>query len=276
MMTDFLAHHGIKGQEWGVRNGPPYPLKGHNVKRVDYEAKSSPTIIKRGSVAQTLSKDKDRTKDSDFYYAALTDRDKNFYNAMFQKVIKNDEVDENGKRIGPAFHMLYKIRNKANKDIKVADEKASVEAFTKCIEKSKDFWNFVTDPKRMESLMSDNHKKNPAYEESIKTLEKVRKRKNQNVSSEDLYKIYRFFNYTIPNEDPDLQRQRARFFKELKSQGYGATIDTNDSHYGTNFKRENPVIIFDTSNLSYLDSKMGSILDIPIATVKAMLYGDIK
>lgn len=24
--SDFLAHHGIKGQKWGVQNGPPYPL----------------------------------------------------------------------------------------------------------------------------------------------------------------------------------------------------------------------------------------------------------
>lgn len=24
--TDVLYHHGIKGQKWGVRNGPPYPL----------------------------------------------------------------------------------------------------------------------------------------------------------------------------------------------------------------------------------------------------------
>lgn len=24
--TDSLAHHGIEGQKWGVRNGPPYPL----------------------------------------------------------------------------------------------------------------------------------------------------------------------------------------------------------------------------------------------------------
>ena len=24
--SDFLAHHGIKGQKWGQRNGPPYPL----------------------------------------------------------------------------------------------------------------------------------------------------------------------------------------------------------------------------------------------------------
>ena len=22
----YLAHHGIKGQKWGKRNGPPYPL----------------------------------------------------------------------------------------------------------------------------------------------------------------------------------------------------------------------------------------------------------
>lgn len=21
-----LCHHGVKGQEWGVQNGPPYPL----------------------------------------------------------------------------------------------------------------------------------------------------------------------------------------------------------------------------------------------------------
>ena len=23
---DYLVHHGIKGQQWGVKNGPPYPL----------------------------------------------------------------------------------------------------------------------------------------------------------------------------------------------------------------------------------------------------------
>lgn len=35
-----LAHHGIKGQKWGVRNGPPYPIKRDsdekgNIKTVD-------------------------------------------------------------------------------------------------------------------------------------------------------------------------------------------------------------------------------------------------
>lgn len=25
-MEKYLFHHGIKGQKWGVQNGPPYPL----------------------------------------------------------------------------------------------------------------------------------------------------------------------------------------------------------------------------------------------------------
>ena len=24
----YIAHHGILGQKWGDRNGPPYPLRG--------------------------------------------------------------------------------------------------------------------------------------------------------------------------------------------------------------------------------------------------------
>ena len=25
---NYIAHHGIRGQKWGKRNGPPYPLSG--------------------------------------------------------------------------------------------------------------------------------------------------------------------------------------------------------------------------------------------------------
>ena len=31
---DYLAHHGIPGQSWGVRNGPPYPLTAQKVAKV--------------------------------------------------------------------------------------------------------------------------------------------------------------------------------------------------------------------------------------------------
>lgn len=31
MRRNDLYHHGIEGQKWGVRNGPPYPLKEKDV-----------------------------------------------------------------------------------------------------------------------------------------------------------------------------------------------------------------------------------------------------
>lgn len=31
---DYLAHHGIPGQSWGTRNGPPYPLSAQKVAKV--------------------------------------------------------------------------------------------------------------------------------------------------------------------------------------------------------------------------------------------------
>ena len=40
---DYIAHHGIKGQKWGVRNGPPYPLDAsdHNARERKANWKSS-------------------------------------------------------------------------------------------------------------------------------------------------------------------------------------------------------------------------------------------
>ena len=34
----FLSHHGIKGQRWGVKNGPPYPLKAKDHSKSEQSA----------------------------------------------------------------------------------------------------------------------------------------------------------------------------------------------------------------------------------------------
>ena len=34
----YLSHHGIMGQKWGIRNGPPYPLGGGDYTKAEREA----------------------------------------------------------------------------------------------------------------------------------------------------------------------------------------------------------------------------------------------
>lgn len=50
---DYLCHYGIKGQKWGVRNGPPYPIKRNNLLNVP---KSVNIKASNGVVVSSLSK----------------------------------------------------------------------------------------------------------------------------------------------------------------------------------------------------------------------------
>lgn len=53
--SDYLAHHGIKGQQWGVQNGPPYPLDSDTHKSV--VKKASKAVSSAGdSVKKTVRK----------------------------------------------------------------------------------------------------------------------------------------------------------------------------------------------------------------------------
>ena len=51
-LSDILEHHGIDGQKWGVRNGPPYPLERGKGKRASVKEKAR--IILRDADDLTL------------------------------------------------------------------------------------------------------------------------------------------------------------------------------------------------------------------------------
>ena len=54
---EYLAHHGIKGQKWGVKNGPPYPLKegAHSSAEKKYAKRSFKTGIVGSKAPDSLS-----------------------------------------------------------------------------------------------------------------------------------------------------------------------------------------------------------------------------
>lgn len=86
-----LHHHGILKQKWGVRNGPPYPLRGGDYtpaqkKAIRNKRKSGNSIYNKKhfdevlnadkTTLSTLSYDKDRTKNTDMFYATHNSLDK--------------------------------------------------------------------------------------------------------------------------------------------------------------------------------------------------------
>lgn len=63
---ELLVHHGIKGQQWGVKNGPPYPL--------DKATKKG--IVKRAKSANKIRDPRERYKARNEFVKTNTDDDK--------------------------------------------------------------------------------------------------------------------------------------------------------------------------------------------------------
>lgn len=275
-----IYHHGILNQKWGVRNGPPYPLSGGQYSKSEkqavykerkkknsiYNKKHFDTVISQKDKVSTLSYDKDRTKNTDYIYAAYKKRDKQLYKAMFNKPINEVTIDENGS-VKSNKVLKYSINHKVLNDMKVASEDSAAETFRNLYQKDRDFYNFVTDDTRMKSMFVNSKYIYKGYREARDVIEKMKKSQDYVPTADELQKVYRMFNYVIPNDGGgdarkarDIQNQRNKFFKALEAQGYGALLDTNDAIYGS-FKAEAPVIIFNMKNLVIEDAKRVSTAD---------------
>lgn len=276
-----LAHHGVLNQKWGVRHGPPYPLGGgdyspsqrrairnkrkagnsiYNKRHFDEVLKADKTTL------STLSYDRDRTKNTDMFYATHNVLDKHQYNALFNRPIPRTVYDENGNPIGTGNFMKYRIDNSLKKDIKVASEDSGAEVFRELFKKDRDFYNFVMDEDRMQSYFVSDKYKFKGYREVRQVLEKM-KQGDYTPTADELQIVYRMFNYVIPydgagdaRKGKDVTTQRTKFFNACKEAGYGAVLDTNDAIYG-GFKAKSPVIVFDMEQVVPKDVYQTKMID---------------
>ena len=278
-MERTLSHHGILGQKWGYRNGPPYPLSGGDYSKEElrkvytqrslkpnslYNKKHFDDIIKADKdTLTTLSHDPNRMKGTDMFFAAYDKMDKHQYNALFNRKAPRTLYDKNGNEIGTGMFLKYRINQNAKSDIKVASEDSGANVFKNLYNKDRDFYNFVT--QRMTSLYPKDKYLFKGYRESMNTIKAVARGKKPTES--DVAKMYRLFNYVLPNDGggnariaKDVLTQRTKFFNALKKEGYGAVLDVNDAIYG-GFKAKKPVIVFDMDNVISNSIKQTNVLD---------------
>jgi len=217
------------------------------------------TTIKKGTRTQTLAFDEHRLDDADMFYATYHPRDNESFRFSLSGKMMRTLYDDDGNEIGTGLMSRnINLPTTVTKDIKVASEDSSAKVFSDMFKKDKDFRDFVLNNDRLSKYFDAAGKgfteKNKAYNESKTVLDRIKK-DPKNVSDKDLNTIYRLFNYVIPydggigeNANPkggeDVYKQRTKFFKKLKDNGYGACLDLNDAIY-TKIDATNPVIIFD-------------------------------
>lgn len=285
----YISHHGIQGQKWGERNGPPYPLSGGQYspaeKRKKYRKSNrrnsvvnkkhfDRVVSANSDTLATLSHDPNRLKNTDMFFAAYDNLDKHQYNALFNRKAPRTLYDDKGNEIGTGMFLKYKINSNVKKDMKVASEDSAAKAFAYLYNTDRDFYNFVS--KRMKNLYPEGKYVFKGYKESFKEIDKL-KDPNYKPSEDSVKKMYRTFNYVLPNDGggdakvaKDVLNQRTKFFNEMKKRGYGAILDTNDALYG-GFKATAPIIVFDMDNVISEEAKQTKTTD--KAFSKAVLAG---
>lgn len=163
------------------------------------------SIIKSGKTLQRIEMQDTGGKLYDQFYAAKDRADKTKYAGMLGKTRM--------QQTGHAYIMDIGV----NKDIKIAGRDKAIKTFEKLYKNDSDFKNAV------ESMSRANIH-------------------GGNVAKGNMKKMYDNFNSSlVKKRDSDAVK---KFYSALKSEGYGAIKDMNDSKF-SGYKAKNPLIIFD-------------------------------
>lgn len=209
-----LRHHGIKGQQWGVRHGPPYPLNPKN---------PGPITIKKGTTFKRLSVHQENVSKGHAYVNYLK-KDSHHYRGFFAARLR---ATNKGATV-------YGIELKAAKDLKAPSKQKRMEVFLDM---------YKEDPILRKELgryhKSDYHKFTPLprifYEKKFSSLSKEELRT----------KGYDTFVRSIGGNE----YTRSKYFKRLADEGYSFVTDDMDAG---RFGKE-PSIVFDREkDLTYM------------------------
>lgn len=133
-----LYHYGIKGQQWGVQHGPPYPI----------DKETHKTIVKRGTKIHRLTT-RDESKAKGHAYVTYRKEDNARYEGFFAALLRTKKGPFGYN--DPIWTMTYS----AAEDLVSPSKKERVDTFIELLDK---------DPNFLESITKNKHKQNKMLE----------------------------------------------------------------------------------------------------------------
>lgn len=218
-MCNELQHHGIKGMEWGVRNGPPYPLQ--ITKRQSRKMNQRGYTLQKGThIYRTTGNPNENNKGSAF--ASFSENDKYFYN---QRLIINKANPK-----AAAFDMTMKLKE----DLIVPSQKERIDAYIK-------YMSTGDNAKRYSAYLRNSLNDRDLYIHVIKNVNK----QNFNGYVTFCATLNGCNRTTAKNQKLAKTSEdiRDEYYSILKKKGYNATVDDLDA-MDMFADANNPVIIF--------------------------------
>lgn len=286
-MSDYLAHHGIKGQKWGVRryryadgtltpagrkryqggNGFNRTMRMKMTELVN-TARTHVTgkqyvdgVIKSGTTFARIQTSENFEKFA--FYATYKKHDTEEYMGLFGKNLMSraaadatraeKQAAESGSKDDAA--VAKELRERAD-NVKVYQLK--LEATKKLKIPSDDNASDITANLLKEDAFKQNlvasiqdskeKMKRPTQQLLFAQAQNALKKDPDRMTKSEKIAVYKAFNLSLVHHNAQEIAAQDRFYGELKKKGYNALLDYNDKEYSS-YHAKRPMIVFDVDSV---------------------------
>lgn len=225
---DYICHHGVEGQRWGVRNGPPYPIEDK--------------VLRKGTKLEHISKHYaggnnkalldfyQRSKRALYVYRQDEEHDTKVYRGPFAKFLYMYTTGQQGRL--PEVHDF-----EVKEDMIMPTKKERVDAFIEVLKKSnkKEIaeLEYIRDACKQQGIKPTGAS-NDIYDVDFKNIK----------TEKDMKKAYFFFNHTM---EAAHRYGITKRYVEYMCKRWDAMVDDNNVNIYN--MAHDPIIIMNTKKL---------------------------